>query len=108
MVSKADELAKAAKEAAEEARKAAETVGKMSQTASEHAEEAARGANAIAADAFEKGEAMATKMEKAHEKTIAEVGRFSAKAEEALRTTNKALERVKALQVDCFVNGSRL
>lgn len=108
MVSKADELAKAAKEAAEEARKAAETAGKMSQTASEHAEEAARGANAIAADAFEKGEAMATKMEKAHEKTIAEVGRFSAKAEEALRTTNKALERVKALQVDCFVNGSRL
>jgi hypothetical protein len=40
---------------------------------------------------------MAAKMEKAHGKTIAEVGRVSAKAEEALRTTNETLEMVKNL-----------
>ena len=96
-MNKADELAKAAKEASEEAKKAAETAGKMSQSASERAEEAARGAKSLAAEAVKKAEAMATKMEKSHQEMAAEVKHLSTKVEDALRTANEALERVKDL-----------
>jgi hypothetical protein len=65
LVSKADELARVAKEAAEEARKAAEAIAK--------------------------------KMEQAQEKTMADMGHFSAKVEEALKTANEALTKVKEL-----------
>lgn len=60
-------------------------------------QEAARGAKTLATDAVKKAESMAAKMEKAHEKTIAEVGVLSSKVDEALRLANDALEKVGAI-----------
>jgi len=115
LIRQAEEIEKAAKDAAETslrafqgglrqvgegekiARKAAETAGEMSQKASERAEESARGAKSLAADATKKAEAMGARIEKTHQDTVAEVGRFATKAEEALRMATEALERVKGL-----------
>jgi len=104
LVNQAEELARKAKEAADaaarssaEARQAAETAGKTSQKTSERAEEAANGARTLAAEAVTKVDELSKKIEKAHQKTVAEVDSLSAKTEEALRLANDALEKIRSI-----------
>lgn len=113
---RAEEAARASKEAAgaatmasEEARRAGETaaqeatkqardaLAEAARMAREAAVEAEGVAKEAAAEAVRKTGEMAARMEKAHQDMVAQGGRFTSEAQEALRLANEALEKIKGI-----------